>query len=1191
LSNHLDEIGLQILLAKLRGIDEVEIREGKVVDGSGAVVFQIKNDLRYVQTRVKTLASSMGVDYRSLLAQAVQLEQDGRLKLNSDKDAPLDESKPTATDGSDWDATVCQWQLNIQSRIAATSTEVKSDAWMKGIGHLIARIATDLLPGGRVATVDPIPGLPTCNVSSIWVDSDILPLRTRDEAFAQGSTGFDTSDDDRRQPASLFMDGFSGCAGIFGAPGAGKSTLLKWIASEVVRSRFSGLSLPLFIPLRHFAEERRERRLSLFQFAFEWHGVRTNASELGDSLFDYCMSQSPNGYVHGRNLLFLLDGWDEVTFLLRKEILADVQQVMAACSCLVTSRPSEIHSLPINTLVRVEPLSPGAMWRLINNWLSAIDSRLLVEHLTRHPRLEMFSKNAFVLTALCGAIASRLTDSSESLPRNLPELYDAVVRAIQRHLSESHHTILDDGHLSICARLAYHMLAELTHSPTYEFGAEDLTDCGASPELLERIVAPSRLVVRADPDSMKYSFLHPTMHEYLASRYLERDGNIELLNERVRHHLHSPLWSEVLRHVAAATLNNASASQQLATSLRGLIQAGDDYGVLTVRVAEFLAEARVTDGGEALVGQDVRQSLWDLVRKWPKYRAAMTILARLDYSFLCERWEESVAQSEAYLAENGSIDGTASVSEEFTSQMKEQVIRVRAIAAANTALREWAGEEQETPDFSRMQPKRRRGSIISRLHEVEKLLAGDSPSDQSVGRSETEGEALRLGDRARCGDTSAIRSLRDNYWRSNSQDVQLAALIQLGATHHREARDALLGVLAVHFGETQDGSAALDQLTYRPCGDGEALLAEVLADPNASKAIRSQAVFGLDSARDSRVSEKIAAVAFSPGESRDLRLACIGALSSIGDVRHLQSLINLICEQSFPGSDAHSLDAVYWIMKRVSSRTAFPEAYVELEKVTEILLSRSEEHHRIYGIRFLRFLGLDRLKKFFAETAWDELSQAVRGEIEDSAVSLESRAAILEYLKFSGRSLLKSESVYAILQADATLLGELDLKHLESAIARWSQETGTLVFDGEVVLPDEPIRNLDAGDTEDNLDQQFAGLALFNETESKWRELDSAARESAIREAIPVISRVFQSAGIEFDQDRFFEQKEVGQLTEVYVLRHILKHADKFRKFAAASNETMEKADWSTQKKLFGPNALLSMNSKCVTSSRDLVGT
>ncbi|MEM9411168.1 MAG: hypothetical protein AAGA30_08650, partial [Planctomycetota bacterium] len=169
---------MQLLVARLRGIDEVQLRNGSVVDTDGQEIFRIPEQFLYIKARIETLAEAMGISNRTVYAQTVLLSENQELSLQNSIDEIDLNSNVIAHSKLPVSSSIEVWKSR-QIAKESTTFEIKNDAtWLDIFTTLINRVAFDLTRG-RLSTVEHIPGLPHRYIRELWIDVDVSILSSR----------------------------------------------------------------------------------------------------------------------------------------------------------------------------------------------------------------------------------------------------------------------------------------------------------------------------------------------------------------------------------------------------------------------------------------------------------------------------------------------------------------------------------------------------------------------------------------------------------------------------------------------------------------------------------------------------------------------------------------------------------------------------------------------------------------------------------------------------------------------------------------------------------------------------------------------------------------------------------------------------------------------------------------------------
>ena len=316
---------------------------------------------------------------------------------------------------------------------------------------------------------------------------------------------------------------------IEGAPGIGKTTLSQKLCRDWANSKLlTEFSLVLYVPLRVPLMRVAESPSDLLQY-FEKHCSSDDIEYIKQS--------------HGNNVLFILDGWDELRPSCR---LPDSffprlvrGECLPRCSILITSRPGAIYSYDLrayaNRVVEILGFTEEQVRQYIQSYFKEHDGKAqkLIDDLKAYPNVASTCYVAINLTIVCYVYLS----SSLQLPSTLTEVYEQfVIHAVKRHikketLSEPSKTNLEgldsistvsdfsDSETEILQGLGRLALSGLEHGDL-TFTRKELTDVchiSESEEFHGLGLLKSFFVYRKHGSERNYHFLHVTVQEYLAA--------------------------------------------------------------------------------------------------------------------------------------------------------------------------------------------------------------------------------------------------------------------------------------------------------------------------------------------------------------------------------------------------------------------------------------------------------------------------------------------------------------------------------------------------------------------------------------------------------------------------------------------------------------------------------------------------
>ena len=334
------------------------------------------------------------------------------------------------------------------------------------------------------------------------------------------------SDKDKKEPVRFIL--------VEGPPGIGKSTFSwevcrKWDEIESLRNYHTVVLLKLREKWVLNATELSD----LFKYPFKPELSQTIAQELHDS--------------NGRNLLLVLDGFDEVSHSFHetsviKNILC--RQLLPECTIIFTTRPSAKHTLESVCQPRVDKHVE------IIGFTEEERVRYITEVFSKEPELEVnFLKYMFLVPHIksmmyiplnCAIIAQVYYESQQSshhlaIPRTRTQLYKALTHSLLvRHMkmkknNREYSDMLpeslnkeDMDKFNILAKFAFDSYHK-GKSKKVTFFKEDI------PEGLVHFgfMNESTEMYAGKGVEQTYSFLHLSLQEYLAAWYLAHSYSIK----------------------------------------------------------------------------------------------------------------------------------------------------------------------------------------------------------------------------------------------------------------------------------------------------------------------------------------------------------------------------------------------------------------------------------------------------------------------------------------------------------------------------------------------------------------------------------------------------------------------------------------------------------------------------------------
>lgn len=924
------------------------------------------------------------------------------------------------------------------------------------------------------ATVEaPLPGMNPLPLDEAWVDLQVMdpgdwPVLAGLESLR---SLLDQRYEERRwqsEPLALVLERLNGVAAFIGPPGSGKTTLLKWIARRLIQEPGSRYLLPLFVPLRRYVLWKRNGgETGLLRFALQECGVQRPEQR---ALWIRILNEIAGTWRE--KVLVLLDGWDEVPVEDREPLLQELRDVAYGFSVLVTSRPAAFPSrLAASQVYEVSDLAPDSIDALIRRWFHSVGepgrTEALLHHLNEHPDLRRLARNPFLLTLLCGISREAHHREGLDLPSTRAELYEHTLRFIYAHHAERYpEAPAGADQQRQIERLALWLLDEAPSAPRFVFGPRDVIESGGDPDLLARVLKPSRLLSQLGPDDETHHFLHATFQEYLAAGALEREppGQAVL---RLRAHVHEATWQEVFHFLAAKP---GPLREAFWREMSALASRPDRFGLVLARLARWVAAAGTRDGGRALLGRDLRDLLWPFIERITASRIWVDAYAEIDAAGLVRRSEEEIRKADprlrARLQRALSRVRNPAASRALVQQILSDDPQKAAVAATQLHLRidreglqhlrEAAGDSGKRLEIRQQALRalgyaRDPGALLLLIR-----ISADVPELR-------EEIARALG---RIGGRDAVQELVAMLERSDS-GLQRSAVRALGEMRDAPARDALLDQIAWRPADDPLIVPILDALAETPIHRGADLIVDLLASETPE--VRRAAAWALAAANGSGVFEGLIKAASDPDE--EVRCAALEVFQNRARPDDAGWLAERIGDPS-RSSDEKGF-ALRALLAAAGRYAATPEGQwlpgIAVEQVL-LALRDPEGNLALEAVAHAHHAGPSVGPRLIELCLDEEASPSVR-ELACAALGkMEYRGAVDALLGLvraapegdddedqpleTGRQRTARAAAEALARIDAGVLLREPGSTAFYALARFAVETGCLIYDDRVVGPD-----------------------------------------------------------------------------------------------------------------------------------------
>jgi predicted NACHT family NTPase len=362
---------------------------------------------------------------------------------------------------------------------------------------------------------------------------------------------------------------------VLGKPGAGKTTFLKHIALQCKHGLLKGDRVPIFIPLKDYAENTPQQ--SLLKYISEQ--LATIGGNAIDAVEQVCIS--------GKALI-LFDGLDEVKESDCYRVLQQVRQFTAKyhlnhfiISCRLATREYTFEEF---TEVEVADFSDAQIARFVTKWFASKDpslSRKLFQKLQQQRPIHELATNPLLLTLMCLSF-----EESGDFPASRVELYKEGLSVMLRKWDAKRNIEREQIYKKLSLQHKEDLLSQIALQ-TFEHGEYFFRQ----PELEQQIavyirnipsVNPQAEVLRVDSEAVLkaieaqhgllverargiYSFSHLTFQEYFAAREIVASCDPQALEtalQKLAQRVTQPRWREVFL-LSLGMLRNADYLLQL----------------------------------------------------------------------------------------------------------------------------------------------------------------------------------------------------------------------------------------------------------------------------------------------------------------------------------------------------------------------------------------------------------------------------------------------------------------------------------------------------------------------------------------------------------------------------------------------------------------------------------------------------
>ena len=334
---------------------------------------------------------------------------------------------------------------------------------------------------------------------------------------------------------------------VDGPPGIGKTTLCRkllnlWANGELKHKQYD---LVLYCPLRNINIAQANKLEQLLNYNYQCPNV---------SMVTEWLERS-----HGKGLLIIFDGWDELSTQLRQSSLPTeiiCKQLLHKCSVIVTSRSYASSSLLKLTSVNKHVQVTGFLEEEINTIIKGTleNNPQIAQELIDELQIRNDVYTLCYIPLIC-SIVIHVFEVNGQLPTTLTKLYENfILQAIRRYVANTGHydpediQSLNEKHLpsniATCfkemCQFAYESLKE--NNPKMTF---------SSIEIQQHLKQTGYLGLIRNYDKDVYQFFHLSIQEFLAAWWIAKYN--EKTEEIFNVHFDDDHFRMCLRFVAGLT--------------------------------------------------------------------------------------------------------------------------------------------------------------------------------------------------------------------------------------------------------------------------------------------------------------------------------------------------------------------------------------------------------------------------------------------------------------------------------------------------------------------------------------------------------------------------------------------------------------------------------------------------------------
>ena len=334
---------------------------------------------------------------------------------------------------------------------------------------------------------------------------------------------------------------------VHGPPGIGKTTLCRkllnlWANGELKHKQYD---LVLYCPLRNINIAQANKLEQLLNYNYQCPNV---------SMVTEWLERS-----HGKGLLIIFDGWDELSTQLRQSSLPTkiiCKQLLHKCSVIVTSRSYASSSLLKLTSVNKHVQVMGFLEEEINTVIKGTlkNNPQIAQELIDELKIRNDVYTLCYIPLIC-SIVIHVFEVNGQLPTTVTKLYENfILQAIRRYVANTGHydpediQSLNEKHLPSNIATSFKEMCQFAYESLKENNPKMTF---SSIEIQQHLKQTGYLGLIRNYDKDVYQFLHLSIQEFLAAWWIAKYN--EKTEEIFNAHFDDDHFRMCLRFVAGLT--------------------------------------------------------------------------------------------------------------------------------------------------------------------------------------------------------------------------------------------------------------------------------------------------------------------------------------------------------------------------------------------------------------------------------------------------------------------------------------------------------------------------------------------------------------------------------------------------------------------------------------------------------------